>query len=412
MMAVAGGSDRGRRSPSQWAARIVLAAIAAVLAYFTVTFSLAQAVMKAQPELAHNLAPYDGRITAALADALITADMRKEDRARSEALARLALRQDPMAVAAIPALGFGADLRGETATSRRLFTYAQKISRRNLKTQLWMIEDLVRREDVAGALSQYDTTLRVFPQVADILFPILAAASNDPEIRPELVKLLARKPVWADSFIIFAVARNPEPGSVPGLLNSLADAGAPVSQAARARAVDRLLNAKKLDEAWAYYAAMRPGVDRRRLRDPGFTADLGNPTQLDWILVGDGAANATLQRGLFDFNAPASAGGPLLQQTQLLPPGNYRLTGHSLGVEQPAGSKSYWVLVCQDGRELGRVALPSAADAKGVFSGTFGVPRECAVQTLALVAGSSDTASAPSIQIDRVTLSPAGEGGE
>ncbi len=396
-----------RRSPQEWTVRLALAAVAIVLCYYSVTFSIAQVVVKQNPTLAYRLAPYDGRITAAYATSLAGPNAPPGDRARADVLAKRALQQDPTAVAAAATLGINADVRGDKATARRYFSYAQKLTRRDLRTQLWMIEDAVQRGDIPGALHQYDITLRVFPTLGEMLYPVLASASGDPAIRRELVKTLAGKPAWSESFVNFVAGGGPDPKSTAALFLDLRRARVPVPEIARARAVNALIAGGRIDAAWSYYVSMRPGADRRRARDPRFAANLEGPSQLDWVPINDSGLTTIIQGGLFDFAAPASFGGPMLQQLQLLPPGAYRLRGHSIGIEQVAGTLPYWTLRCQDGRELGRIEVPNSNVANGLFTGTFSVPADCPVQTLVLAARPSDALSGLSGQIDRVELVPA-----
>jgi hypothetical protein len=398
--------DLARRSPQEWAVRIALAVVIAVLGFYIVTFSIAQVVVMNNPALAYRLAPYDGRITAAYATSLAADDATPEDRVRADNLAKLALRQDPTAVAALATLGVNADLRGDRTAARRYFTYAQQLSRRDLRTQLWIIEDAVQREDIPAALHQYDITLRVFPSLGEMLYPVLASASSDPAIRTELIKTLAGKPLWGESFIAFVAWNGSDPRSTAALFVGLRRVGVAIPEAAGAGALNALLAAGQTDAAWSYYAAIRPGADRRRSRDPRFAGGLETPSQLDWMPINDGGLTTSLQGGVFDFSAPASVGGPLLQQLQLLPPGSYRLVGHSIGIDQAQSAGSYWVLNCQGGRELGRVEVPNSSVAHGAFSGTFSVPADCPVQTLVLMARPSDAVSGLSGQFDRVELVP------
>lgn len=400
--------DLARRSPKEWAVRLALAAVAAVLGCYGVMFSIAQVVVKRDPALAYRLVSYDGRITAAYATSLAGVATTPKDRARADVLAKRALQQDPTAVSAAATLGVNADGRGDKAVARRYFTYAQKLSRRDLRTQLWMIEDAVQREDIRGALHQYDITLRVFPNLGELLYPVLTSASADPVIRRELVKTLAGEPMWAKSFIEFAAGNSHDPKSIAALFLDLRRVGVPVSPNARAGAVNALVAAHELDAAWSYYAAVHPGADRRRSRDPRFDANLETPSQLDWIPVNYGGRTTNIQSGIFDFTVPASVGGSLLQQLQLFPPGNYRLNGHSVGIDQIQGARPYWVLSCQSGRELGRVEVPNSSVANGVFSGTFIVPADCPVQNLVLIARPSDSVSGLSGQFDRVELALSG----
>jgi hypothetical protein len=402
----------GRRpSPSQrsfrgWALRLAFAALAIVIGYFSVASSLAPIVVRADPELALRLAPYDGRITAAVSALWSQPEASVIDRRRSDKLARVALRQDLTAVNAAATLGVNAALREDSKAARRFFAYAHTLSRRDLRTQLWMIEDAVQRGSIPDALTQYDATLRVFPSMDKMLYPVLTAASSDPAIRNALVRTLAYKPIWTEGFVDYAADSSKDPQSIALLFGRLRLANVPVSPSARTRLVNALLGTGELDAAWRYYASIRPGSDRRRSRDPRFTASLSVPSQLDWTPVGDGALTSSISSGVFDFAAPAGIGGALLQQGQVLPPGIYRLTGHSIGIDQPDRALPYWTLRCTNGRELGRVALSRSAQANGVFTGTLTVPAGCPTQTLELVAQPSESISGLSGQVDRVELMP------
>lgn len=400
--------DLARRSPKEWAVRFGLAAVAAVLGFYGVTFSIAQVVVKQDPALASRLAPYDGQITAAYATSLSGVDASPKDRAQADRLAKRALQQDPTAVAAAATLGVNASIRQDPAAARRYFAYAQKLSRRDLRTQLFRIEDAVQRNDIRETLHQYDISLRVFPNLSDMLYPILASASTDPVIRRELVKTLAAKPIWGESFIGFIAGNSPDPKSTAALFLDLLRAGLAIPETARASAVNALIAEGQLEGAWFYYATGRPGADRRRSRDARFTANQEAPSQFDWTPINDGSGLTTsIQDGIFDFAAPASVGGSMLQQLQLLPPGAYRLSGHSAGIEQAADALPYWTLRCQNGRELGRAEVPNSSAANGNFSGTFSVPADCPAQALVLMARPSDAVSGLSGQFDRVELVPA-----
>jgi len=185
----------------------------------------------------------------------------------------------------------------------------------------------------------------------------------------------------------------------------------PVPDASSVALINRLLAARLFDDAWAYYAAARPGSDRRQSRDPAFTSAIEARSAFDWIAVnGFGGSVAILpdvRNGLFDFTISMGNGGTLLQQLQMLPPGNYVLEGHSIGIEQPTRSRPYWTLRCESGGEIGRVELPNSSQADGRFQGSIRVPIDCPVQMLALVARSTDDIGGVSGQIDRITIRPA-----
>jgi hypothetical protein len=396
--------DAARRRLPGWAIFLVVV-MAVVACLFSTTFSIAHAIVATDPERAHAFAPSDARIAAALSVALSEPNAKKSDRQRSEVLARLALRQDLTAVSAVSTLGINAELRGDVVRARNLFAYARKLSRRDIRTQLWTIEDFVRRNDVPGALRQYDITLRVFPQLSELLYPVLSTASADSEIRAGLVAMLRNRPPWGDNFLVYTAASSPDARATAGFLTALSKSNVPVPDAARSSAVNAMLAKGYSLDAWTYYASIRKNVDRSRSRDPGFRVDIEKPSQFDWLTINEGTVSATLQPGSFDFAVPASVGGPLLQQFQMFLPGTYSLMGHSIGLDQPARSRPYWVVACQEGRELGRVIVPNSTEANGRFAGSIVVPADCPVQTLTFVASPSDAVSGLSGQIDHLSLS-------
>ncbi|MEN2749566.1 hypothetical protein [Sphingomonas sp. T9W2] len=402
---------RPRQSATEWGVRGALAIAAAGLGTLSVTHSLAYMIRGSAPARAHALAPWDGRITALLSEQLSGPDATPADRKRADDLARLALRQDPTAVPAVATLGINAQVRGDTAAARRIFAHSEKLSRRDLRTRLWAIEDAVGRGDIPGALRNYDIALRTSRVAPDLLFPVLASAISDTDIRQALFATLLQRPAWSDQFLAFVASTGPDARATASLFEALQRRRIALPAGAAPALVGRLLAENHVDDAWRFYAALTPGADRRVARDPGFTANLTSPTPFDWTPVTDSGVSATLQRGeqggIFDFAVPSNLGGPILRQTQLLPPGNYAIEGRSIGVEQADNALPYWTLTCPDGRELGRVVVPNSAQANGRFAGRFTVPAGCLVQQLVLVARPSEQLSGLTGQIDDIRLRPA-----
>lgn len=398
-------------SPSTLAIRLSLAVLAIVLGYISLTRSIGAMLQDNATERAHRLAPEDARIAGMLSGILSTDEKAsKEQRAHADDLARVALRHDPTVVAAVATLGLNAQLRGDIAAARRLFAYAGKLSRRDLRTQLWAIEDAVGRSDIPGALYQYDVALRTQKVGGSLLFPILASALTDREIRTAVIKTMARGAPWGNDFTIYAAAASTSPKSVAQLLVGMKRAGLTVPEAAQARVVDALLAANDINGAWAYYASLRPGATRGASRDPRFTTQQEIPTQFDWVVVDNPDATSSVQGspagGRFDFTASTSTNGPMLKQVQLLPVGDYVLEGTMTGIEGAEATLPYWSLTCRDGKELGRAIIP----ANGRFAATMRVGSDCPLQVLTLVARASDQSSSIAGQVTHARLRPVVDG--
>lgn len=400
-----------RRSRRNWAMRAALALGTALLGYLTVTSSLAAVESKRSPALAHALAPGDGQITAALAADLFKNDPVGDRASLPSKLARQAIAQDATAVPAVVVLGTQALLRGERLEGRRLFYFAQSLSRRDFQTQLWFIEDAVTRGDIPSAIKHYDIALRTSRSASTILYPILAAALAERSVRSNLILTLAKNPIWEPSFIAFAIASDTDPRIVADLLAEMRSAKLAVSPEASASIINRLLLVGKADDAWRYYSSLRSGIRTDRSRDPRFGDSPVSMSRFDWVPTENNDIAVMIQRraggGLADLSVPGGQGGALLTQAQMLPPGSYLFTTESSGIDQLEAPLLYWTLTCRDGRELGRVSVPPSGQRMVRTTGSFRVPPGCPIQALTLVAQPSGGFTDLTGQIGRAELVPA-----
>jgi hypothetical protein len=288
------------------------------------------------------------------------------------------------------------------------------LSRRELRAQIWAIEEAVNRGDIAGALRSYDIALRTSKKAPGLLLPNLVAALAEPKVRAALLPILSTGPVWSDSVLQQVATSGIDPKSGVIFFREASAAGIAVTDDLRAGLVNGLIAQGAFEQAWQYYAQFRSGAVRNRSRDPDFGLNPDVRSMFDWTpSTQPGVSVAILQDGeggLLDFSLPPGTGGALVQQTQMLPAGAYKLQGRSRTIEVPDRSRPYWVLLCRDGRELGRVEVANSNRANGRFEGRLSVPSDCAVQTLSLIARTSDAITGVSGQIDQASLTPIGTG--
>lgn len=380
------------KSATDWTARGIAAIFAIFIAYFSVLSSTAAVAVRANPLQAHALAPWDGAVAAAAAQAVFAAEPVAAPSSRAAILAREAILSDATASDAFTVLGFQSDLRGDRASTRRLFSYSLSISRRELRPRLWSVEEAVRRGDIRAALNNYDIALRTSPDATGILFPILTSALVQPRVRMHLHELLQRQPAWQRDFIAFAARNTKSPQAVAQFFTEGASRRMPVESGDQAAVVNSLASREMFPEAWEHYGRFRQGVTPGASRDEKFLLDENEPSVFDWVAVNLDGRSVTFAQGEggADFSAPPSVSGAVLRQLQVLPAGMYRLAGESEGVDQPERSRPYWSLTCQNGVELGRVPVPNSTSSPSRFEGFFTVPPACTVQTLALQLRPSD----------------------
>jgi hypothetical protein len=357
----------------------------AFLAYYSVSATIAQVVATQNPQLAHWLAPSNGRILARIAAMGIGPGVNPAVLAHSDFLALDALREDGLAINAVAVLAINAQLRGDLKHARHLLEYAQRMSRRELSIQLLMIEDAVARDDVGAAVLHYDTALRTNDEAVDLLFPILSAAITDMQIRRVLFIRLLSKPPWTESFLNYVADKQQDSEATGTLLVALSRQGIRVPEIAWALNIDKLVSAGKYDAAWLAFSQVRPKVNRVLVRDSGFQLKIESPLPFDWIISNDG--NITSSRGSdgLNFSISAGASGQIAQQTQLLPIGIYVLSGRAILSSTGSESFPYWTLTCSSGRELTRISPTKRNSGELVYNAEFAVPNDCPIQTLKFV---------------------------
>ena len=401
------GRRRKPRSPFRRvsASRMALAAAALLLAGFGVADSFANVAARVSAPTAHRFAPWDGKIAAKLVEKQFQLGPEFAPDSAQASLARSALRAEPTAVEALNVMGLQAQLRSETETTRRIFSQSLALSRREFAPRIWAIEEAVNRGDIDEALANYDIALRTSNRAYGELFPVLSSAIAEPRIRAKLLEILADKPIWLEDFMSYAARVGQDPEATAQLFREGARIGLPIDDEMRTALVDSFAEQGKYAQAWAYYETIRPGARRTRSRDPDFTFSNARVSLFDWVVTEYGSIQRGEKGGLVDFSLPSTVGGAIVAQAQFLPPGTYRLTGTSSGIEQRRESLPYWSLKCGDS-EFGRVQVPNSTENNGRFAGVFRVPPGCPLQTLVLMARPTEEYRGVTGQITRVQLEP------
>lgn len=392
--------------------RVSLAIVATMFGSWCLATSFSNAYAVDDLETALTFAPGNGRLLAAAAHHTLSADPVSSDaQAKAGADARRALLTDATAAPAVATLGLLEQLHGSGVAARRYFAYGEWLSRRDLSTQFWLIEDAVERGDVNTALHHYDIVLRSQNGADDILYPLLTKASNDPDISDALVRTLSGRPTWTSGFLTYLGDNSEDQLGTARFFAKLRAKHLAVPASAQTTILGKLVAAGRYDAAWDYYATLRQGVDRRRSRDPRFVASITSPTPFDWMVTADPVISVAILggegKGSLTFAVPPNIEGELVRQVQLLPPGRYRLKGHSAQIDEVPSERPVWSLRCVgDGREVLRLVVPNSSEASGKFNANFMVPPACGAQWLVLNARGSSSVAGLIGEIDFLLVEP------
>jgi hypothetical protein len=403
------------KSVSKLAIVLLLAAVAAWTSFAVSAASILRAI---RPDLALEFLPFDARAKARSAELhLATASRDRSAVGEAADLARSALERDPTVVSAWRTLALTTGVNGNGALSARLFHFAESLSRRDLPTQLWLIEDRVAANDVPAALEHYDIALRTSSASADMLLPVMVAATSEASMVSPIARLLATDPPWRREFLGRLVENAPSPANAVAIVAAFNRPGTIADRDLLTYFVDKLVGRRAFDEAWQIYrlldasAPVHPGAlrngdfERRNLVPP-----------FDWQLEG-GDGIGSEQRQLDHAGAGASLyvysdgrDGVVARQVLAAPAGDYVLSAQIGAVEGETPVGLSWQVAC--GNANGSVLAQGRIDQVGSLR-QFALPvhvpsSDCPAQWLfvgVLHRGDSEQASA---WVDSVRLSPSG----
>ncbi len=392
---------------------IVIGVGALLLAALIVQTGIAGVTRYNAPGVTLRVAPGDARALSTQAELTLTADASPAQQAEAAELAKAAIARDPTLGTPYRVLGFIADDKGDRARAKTLITHAEQLSRRDLPTQFWLIDEATGRLDMTAALRHYDIALRTSTLAPVALYPILNKALDEPDVVDALAATLAARPSWGDRYLADAIDKST---ALPGLVR-LAE-----QLQARKRPLDgaqtqQLLNRLTESSAFALIAEVRntllpAGMRSANLIDPGFDAE-GVLYPLNWSYIDkDGVSarqevendrNPTALR--LGFHADTGRGGEVAHQLLLLKPGIYRLQWTSWHNTSMRLTMPYWSVNCADkgGPSLQTFDLAPAPNTTG--AGTFTVPSgNCTGQWLTLALRATNDPSGVSGWVSQVDI--------
>jgi hypothetical protein len=301
-----------------------------------------------------------------------------------------------------------------------LFYFSNSLSRRDVATQLWLIEDSVRRNDIPGALSHYDAALRSSPSSQQLLIPVLVNATSERGIVPPLATILRTRPPWRATYLDALIAGAPSPDNLVQLLMMIGRPTSPEEEQLMARSINRLAEQNAFGPALRLYRRLAGDAPAGQLlRNGGFDRPNVYPP-LDWQLGDSGdisaeprpAQRAGERQSLY-VRAATDARGQAARQLMLLSPGSYALSATSGRTGAPGPEGLSWQITCAtapNSQLLDQQATPAGPTAQTV-RGEFRVPASgCPAQwvSLQIVAGDQPGGTEAWVASVRIELSNRG----
>ena len=370
-------------------ARGALALGIAALAFAVGQSSLAMALAEKDPSRAAALDPGNAVALSNLALAQLAAEGVNAERLEQVgAMATTAILADPSLPLAAVGAGIARGQREGEASMVPAFRYADALSRRELPTNIWFIEEATARGAIGDAMTYYDIAMRTSRNSKTLLFPRLVESIEDPRYIAPLADTLARNPAWRTDFVQHAAQNAQNLDALGSLLMALDRRRSPAASLAVSTALNRFVAADNLAGAWRVFSTLNPEAARQPLRNGEFAVETDPATPFDWNFLQQSGVIAEPrenERGAnFYFSAPMDWAGPVATQTLRLAPGSYRLIGSAYDLQLNEEERPYFALSCIGSSEEQRFDLPRSDEDGSAFAWRFSVPANCAFQSLSI----------------------------
>ena len=394
--------------------RLALVLVAGLVTlWFSTSITASIVLADYHPERAMTAWPTDAARGSRSWSLLTTGDPQNADTAQADGLSRALLKSEAISVNALRNLAVSQAIRGRSSDQLRpLFTAAERLSRRDVPTQLWFIEDNVARGDVAGALRHYDVLMRTSRTAQLTMIPQLVVAAGDRPVADELGKILSKRPHWWSAFFDEMLSGSSSADSIGLLASRLRlNAAVPSENEQLARTLTKLVELKSYPTAFALYRQARPVAGGRTTwpLNGDFSVEKPLPP-FEWAIVADPELGALVeprtgsQGPALTLVASNGRNGAVAQQLMVLRPGGYALRATVGGVAAGSSGQSALRVVCAEtGAVLTEKALTDTKGQAEIADFTVGTDA-CSAQWLIVIARAGETDPQEYPWVDSVTV--------
>lgn len=189
------------------AARTVFALAAVAWAVPAFRYAEVAALRTNAPLQAAKLAPKDAKALGHVLGTQFDSNPEFKPGAKRISDIRKALVTQPLEPKLLGLMGLAYEATGDTKQAAEVMGVANRTSRHDSVSGLYLIENASASGDVNATLKHYNTVLSTQPDLNAALLPILSSAIAYPEIRTELRPYLKAGAKWAPAFLAVAAEK-------------------------------------------------------------------------------------------------------------------------------------------------------------------------------------------------------------
>lgn len=295
---------------------------------------------------------------------------------------RQILKETPLDAVALRQLSLLQAAEGEEGGLAEALSIAERISRRDIGTEIALFDLSAKQGEYDAALRHLDRAVTVHPQVGASVFPLLASALGDTKFRTTVSRYTARP--WFRSFLAVA-ADGAAPADAAALVLESRIAFSDKDGSALPRLLARLVDDGRYEVARGLVITSGAGTGAA-IDQVGFTAATtqGPLAPLTWRLTGNEIIRAESEgEGTLAIEVQPGAQGPVAERIMHLSPGRYVLDQHVEGTESGSGGALDWLITCgaktSKAEPIWEQAVPVPA-AAAQYRSSFVIPQSCALQ--------------------------------
>jgi hypothetical protein len=394
---------------------ILVLGMAAILAERIISLGMSDFLAKENPEKALSWrSDHPEALVRSAEKALAEKDWQKARETALAAISANALDGRPLRVLALVYAH-----EGKSIKARKMMQDAVILSPRDWQSQLWLLEDALRRRRAEDAAKHLDALLRVKPELISTMLPQVMVLALNPQAQKALLEQLALDPPWRRHLMnALAASDYPVNQIVPFFLNLNEKSKLDASE--YLPLLNRLNKENRYDQAYLTWANLIPAEQRKYLGnvfDGGFELPIEdhigdfawNVREVDGAEVQFMSTDGSVGESSFyvdfdDRRIPYAH----LSQSLVLPLGQWQIsyTAKAAQLDSPLGL--VWRVTClTDGRTLAQ-----SEPMKGQFNWkpmafSFEVPAGCWGQKLTLMIPAripSETQISGSLWLDHLEI--------
>ena len=361
------------------------------IAWRMLSLGMAQYLARSDPAAA--LAWRNGHAEAQLQQLDLESAQHRYSAAQSQG-ARAAIHSAPLDGRGYRMLANQAELHGDLPSAMSIYSIAAKRGPRDLPTLGRLIQYQLKQGNRAQALAYIDQVLRVQPELAPRMFPVVASVlAQDPG---DVAKVLLQQPPWRTQFLVQLLRHTQYSPALPRLFDLLRRSPGGLSPFELSSWLDSLIRNDQWGPAYlSWVESLSPEASKRigNVYNGGFELE---PSQLgfDWRFgrvpgaqislsqVTGSEGQLALRVDFEDRRVPFRH----VRQLLALVPGTYQLKGRVRTDDLRGERGLVWTLTCaEDGRIIGETDPVTGRHAWQSFARDFTVPAEkCGGQWLTL----------------------------